>query len=276
MADMIQPPGSITSVTQGTAAHFLHHPYLNMLNLVVNAEFHFLVCQLCQEAILATAGRGHIKNKHKELLTAYNKEKYSKAIIELDVASLLPSNIEGPRPAVHGLRLENALACERCSTVMANSKSMREHHLVQHKGMSPPTEWKKCKAQRLKREGGGSVRTFWRVIEDAESVDESDGHELRMLLSDLDKELKNVTVPVDHRLVSPWLQSTNWHKYVAKRAKGMSVNQVRNLVALPQRHEVNLEGLHHAVKSYFEEALALIDTMDELVLQYINSPDPTK
>ncbi|KAI6019061.1 hypothetical protein EDC04DRAFT_2902008 [Pisolithus marmoratus] len=38
-----------------TGPHFIHHPYLDSLNLVVNAEFGCLVCQLSEEGIAATS-----------------------------------------------------------------------------------------------------------------------------------------------------------------------------------------------------------------------------
>ncbi|KAI6035744.1 hypothetical protein EDC04DRAFT_2897771 [Pisolithus marmoratus] len=51
-------PATAQTMMEGvrTEHHFIHHPYLDSLNLAVNAEFHFLVCQLCEEGIAATSG----------------------------------------------------------------------------------------------------------------------------------------------------------------------------------------------------------------------------
>ena len=199
------------------------------------------------------------------------------AIARLGVARVLPSHtmIEGPRPIVHGLALQDALYCEECPTVMTNSKAMRAHHLGQHKDIPTPRTWKKCQAQRLKPQGNGHLRRLWRVIGDVEVMDEDDDA-LEILLSDLNKELENIILPDDHRLISPWLQTTHWHEYLATRGQDMSVKDLQHLISLPQADETDLGGLHTAVKNYFEEALSILDTMSELVLQRINSPDPVK
>jgi hypothetical protein len=52
--DMIKIPNTASTTVQSdiTTTPFLHHVFLTSFNLVVDAEFHFLVCQLCEEAIL--------------------------------------------------------------------------------------------------------------------------------------------------------------------------------------------------------------------------------
>jgi hypothetical protein len=75
--DMINIPNTASTIVQSniTTVPFLHHVFLISLNLVVNAEFHFLVCQLCEEAIPMLTTQGHIINKHPELTYALYQER---------------------------------------------------------------------------------------------------------------------------------------------------------------------------------------------------------
>lgn len=97
------------------------------------------------------------------------------------------------------------------------------------------------------------------------------------VMKELEKELDMVQVSNDGRLVSPWLLTTRWHEYVA--AFDTPAKEIRGRVALPQPDkgdEEDFRTLKDMVEAYFQEAVSLIDSMDELVLQRLNSPDPMK
>ncbi|KIK10546.1 hypothetical protein PISMIDRAFT_124268, partial [Pisolithus microcarpus 441] len=126
--------------------HFIHHPYLDSLNLVVNAEFCFLVCQVCKEGIDATSGRAHLVNKHPDILSSFDQGCFNGIMSQLRVATSLPA-ISGPRSEVYGLAVFDALACNFCTTVYTKQKNMREHHGVKHPDMPIPQNWRSCKAQ---------------------------------------------------------------------------------------------------------------------------------
>jgi hypothetical protein len=79
-------------------------------------------------------------------------------------------------------------------------------------------------------------------------------------------------VPQDKRMVSPWLLTTKWHEHVASH----DVMTLRRLVGIPKADDPTLANLADAVDQYFESALVLLDTTDELILQRLNSPDPSK
>ena len=84
----------------------------------------------------------------------------------------------------------------------------------------------------------GSLCTFWSVIEskvfyhsvviecvgfvdEQEQEPAGEAEKLRILLVDLEKELReNMVVPADHCLISPWLQTTHWHKYICGNKEG--------------------------------------------------------
>lgn len=251
---------------------FIQHPYLNSLNLAVNAEFHFLVCQVCKEAIVTSTTRAHIVNKHPELVSVFQQRQFDDMVNELQLASSLPINITGPRSVVHGLAVCDALACNHCPMVMTKAKNMREHHVRQHEDAPIPQKWRTCKAQRMKTEGAGSQRTFWEIVVPTTIAMDS---VVEQLMNEMEEQLENIQVPMDHRFITPWLHTTRWHEYVA--GSGFSIDWLRQSIALPQPKEVNcLKNLHNIMGCYFQQALELIETSDELVLQRINSPDPVK
>jgi hypothetical protein len=94
------------------------------------------------------------------------------------------------------------------------------------------------------------------------------------LMTELKKQLENVHAPTDHWFISPWLHTTHWHEYVV--GCGFSMAQLHHSITLPQSNEANYKDLHVIVEDYFQGALALMDTTDELVLQHLKSPDTAK
>jgi hypothetical protein len=92
------------------------------------------------------------------------------------------------------------------------------------------------------------------------------------LLKELEPTLQVVQTPLDGRMVSPWLLTTRWHEHMA----GKDIQQLCSLVALPKNEDAFIPGLRDAVEAYYEEAITLLDKTGELVLQRLNSPDPTK
>ena len=251
--------------------HFIQHSYLTSLNLVVNVEFNLLICQLCKEAISTPTTCSHIVNKHPELLSLFSMEWFQMAVTELGLTDSLPTGITGPKAIVHGLAICDALACQHCPTVMSKYNNIRQHHTQNHHNQPVPSSWRSCKAQRMKAEGAGSQRTFWEVI-----VPRTTGSDpiTEQLMNSLKKQLNNVQVPTDHRLITPWLRMTRWHEYVA--GSGFTIDWLRQSIMLPQRDEIDCKDIHGIMERYFKQALELIDTTDELVLQRINSPDPLK
>ncbi|KAI6025416.1 hypothetical protein EDC04DRAFT_2606298 [Pisolithus marmoratus] len=266
-----------SSAAAGIQPHFLRHPYLDGLNLVVNAELSFLTCQLCKEGVAPTAGRAHLVNKHAELLPTFNQERFDSILAQLHVAASLP-NLAGPRSIVHGLMVFDAIACKFCTFVYTKQKNMREHHMKKHPDMPIPQHWRSCKAQRIKPEGAGTVRQLWEVTTQARAGEDSRERALAdKLLGELEEQLKTVRVPKDDRLVSPWLLTTCWHEWARWLRK--PTEELRAMVALPRPslpEEEHYKTLVETIELYFEEAVTMIDSTDELVLQRLNSPDPVK
>ncbi|KAI6001146.1 hypothetical protein EDC04DRAFT_3095955 [Pisolithus marmoratus] len=85
---------------------FLYHPYLDTINLKVNWEFRFLICEVCKEAIKKQDVICHVKT-HK---LRVDPSQLAKATDQLKVVSDFPT-IKGPHLPVKGLPLHNAFAC---------------------------------------------------------------------------------------------------------------------------------------------------------------------
>ncbi|KAI6025479.1 hypothetical protein EDC04DRAFT_2930846 [Pisolithus marmoratus] len=268
---------SSSAAAAGIQPHFIHHPYLDSLNLVVNAELCFLTCQLCKEGVTPTAGQAHLVNKHMELLPTFDQEHFDSILAQLQVAASLP-NLTGLRSIIHGLMVFNAIACEFCTIIYTKQKNMREHHMKKHPDMPIPQHWQSCKAQCIKLEGAGMVHQLWEVTTQAMAGEESRERALAdKLLGELEEQLKMVQVPKDNQLVSPWLLTMHWHEWaqwLRKPTKELHAMVTPLRPSLPE--EEHYKTLVETIKLYFEEAVKMIDSMDELVLQQLNSPNPTK
>ncbi|KAI6009129.1 hypothetical protein EDC04DRAFT_2610721 [Pisolithus marmoratus] len=267
-----QLPSTSTSATP--ASHtigLLHHTYLDSLNLAVNAEFHFLTCQICQAALAPGEVKHHLTKMH-GTQSRYNNHQFKLATAALNVVTELPSHITGPRPMVHGLKVQDGLACSQCSFISRSGEWLRQHYSKSHPTMPKPSSWRACKVQQL-RKGAGDTQALWEV----ETARDEGRSTLRQslvdsLLKELEPTLQVVQTPLDGRMVSPWLLTTRWHEHMA----GKDIKQLCSLVALPKNNDGDIPGLRDAVEAYYEEALSLLDKTGELVLQRLNSPDPMK
>jgi hypothetical protein len=106
----------------------------------------------------------------------------------------------------------------------------------------------------MKAKGAGSQHTFWEVIMDEEFRDRECNNAITVaLMAELNKQLKNVQAPTDHRLISPWLCTTHQHEYVG--GCGFSTAQLCHSIALPQPNEANYKDLHVIIEDYFQGAL---------------------
>ncbi|KAI6020603.1 hypothetical protein EDC04DRAFT_2607399 [Pisolithus marmoratus] len=169
-----QLPSTSTSTTP--ASHtigLLHHTYLDSLNLAVNAEFHFLTCQICQAALAPGEVKHHLTKLH-GTQSRYNDHQFKLAISALKVATDLPSHITGPRPMVRG---------------MATTASFKapSHH---------------AKAQFLETLQG-DIQALWEV-EIVQDEGSSSLHQslVDSLLKELEPTLQVIQTPLDGRMVA--------------------------------------------------------------------------
>ncbi|KAI6155874.1 hypothetical protein BKA82DRAFT_4011284 [Pisolithus tinctorius] len=273
-------PRNMATTSAETATHTLpgptsglyHHPYLDSLDLAVNAEFHFLTCQICQVALATEEVRSHLTRVHGRP-HAYNDGQFQLAIKSLATVAGLPATITGPRSLVHGLKVHNGLACNHCPFLSRSEERLRKHHSKDHPSIPRPRAWRACQIQHLK-ESSGDLQVFWEVENAGVDTQQTLQEDLvNSFLKELEPMLEVIQTPLDGRMVNPWLLTTRWHEHVA----GQNIRQLCSLVSLPKAKDGDIPAeLRDAVDAYYQQALSLLNCTEELVLQRLNSPDPTK
>ncbi|KAG1786392.1 uncharacterized protein HD556DRAFT_1449769 [Suillus plorans] len=263
-----QAPAYSASEANRDASESIHSKHLKTLNLMINEELRILCCEICQVAIPPETAKAHITNSHPNI--KFDAVKFSKAREAEGIRSDLPVILD-PRPQVKGLAVHDAISCGQCNKVLVSKKYMHEHHSQAHKGIRMPQEWRACKAQRFRRGGPGTHQMYWEV----QNHVETGVHANRLIgaiLKEMEEVLRVVEAPEDKRMVSPWLLTTGWHEHLA----GQKTEDLMDLIAIPKKNDPEMPLLKERVESYYESVLALLSTTDELTLQRLNSPDPTK
>ncbi|KAI6139459.1 hypothetical protein BKA82DRAFT_4364894 [Pisolithus tinctorius] len=276
-----QPAQSQLSAVGG----LIYHPYLSTLHLAVNKEFLCLVCTSCKITIPRTNMTNHIATNHS--IMNVDQIQLNGALSETNVASVLPTEIRGPRDIVQGLAVWDAFSCDHCPKIYTTEQKIQDHHQREHKNITAPRAWRMCRAQSMNAQGYGTHHILWEVKEPAvaDAKDISTGALANSLLKELEQDFcippqanQDFCIPPqanqDERMITPWLMTTRWHEYLATAPH--EVETLRNLVAIPKDNDETLPGLRLAVTQYFKHALDLLDTSNELVLQRLNSPDPVK
>ena len=227
-----------------------------------------LCCLICQVALPPDHVSSHIQHKHPAI--KLDSTQYCQAVADIKVPVALPTAIAGGgshRP-YKGLLIQDGIACHLCSYACRSKPHMGDHHRAQHPSIPTPKIWTSCKVQQLDR---GAHKTFWRVADTKETS--CDYQEvIDRMRQEMAEVIRVEQVPQDKRMVSPWLLTTKWHEHVASH----DVMTLRRLVGIPKADDPTLANLADAVDQYFESALVLLDTTDELILQRLNSPDPSK
>ncbi|KAG1723163.1 hypothetical protein EDD22DRAFT_790177, partial [Suillus occidentalis] len=153
---------------------------------------------------------------------------------------------------------------------------MGEHYASQHKDAPAGNAWRPCKAQRFQKGGGQSGnQLLWEVSQagDCEAGAIATDQFILDILNKIGEELVVPTAPQDDRMVSPWLLTTRWHEHTF----GHVTERLRGMVTIPKDDDdEDLLKLKEAVGVYFQYALDLLPTTDEITLQRLNSPDPKK
>ncbi|KAG2741286.1 hypothetical protein P692DRAFT_20751438, partial [Suillus brevipes Sb2] len=248
----------------------IHREYLKTLNLTINEELRILCCEICCVAVPQDNAKTHIKTQHSE--KTFDAAKFAKVMAEEGVRSDMP-NLQGPRSLVKELAVHDALACSHCNKVLTNIKGMRNHHTDTHRGIAMPREWRACKAQQLRSGGPGTHQMLWEVEGRIEGEVQARTKELiGAIMKEMETVLRVVEAPEDKREVSPWLLTTGWHEHLA----GQKAEDLMDLAALPKKDDELMPFLKESVQAYYESALALVSTTDEVTLQRLNSPDPGK
>jgi hypothetical protein len=168
-----------------------------------------------------------------------------------------------------GLTLQEGIYCNECPKVMGTMGSASTHYSTAHSGIKKPKDLPIGHYQQLNR---GLDRVLFRVIPRSRHATSSDEMLVATLRAETDKAFTEAiqNSNLNARAVTPWLLSTKWHLHI----DGYDPRELMALVKpLSTREDSRLVDLVH---QYYDDATDLIDHTDELTLQHLNTPDPTK
>lgn len=254
----------------GDTPELITTEFLQSVGLAINTALDLLICLPCGLAQTTTSLAGHLRRAHGK---AYAEKSVELRVLEVaeyaNVSSMFPEivNSREPRNMFAGIKVNRVYGCPHCPYA-ATIKKVQEHAKKMHKGSNEKME-ENVATQILNT---AVTRSHIRVKEvEMEVLDVSAANNVVDEFNSFDwkEEMKERLVP-NARMVSPWLMRTGWHKHV----EGKDVAALCQLVALPEANE--FPGLQQAVLKYFEQATDLLEETDELVLQRLNSADPTK
>lgn len=246
-----------------------HHPYLDTLGIVVNSNLRCLICESCQCALTPIQVQPHLSYSHANAHIHIDPKLFESAVKAMDVLSMLPPVPDsGSFPQVQGLKLFQGIGCEFCVKPFGETSGMLKHHRENHSHEPIPRHWRIAFYQQFHPK---YARTLFEVVPKTSHQSTTIDDLIANLQEDLLPATSDVVVTrARPRMISPWLRTTKWHEHVAP----FPVAELRALVATPKKEE--LPGLALSIQFYFARATKLIETTDELVLQYLNSPDPAK
>jgi hypothetical protein len=254
-----------------------HHPYLDSINLVVDPVLQAFCCTICKIALCPGAIKGHLHDNHP--LIKLNQNRLDHIIDINDISLDLPispvaNTLDGLEP-FKGLKILDGFGCTQCPQVYGHIKAIHTHYQQVHDNPCP-SEFPKCYMQQLAN--GGANRKLWRVKAITQSSNDT-SHDfplqvLQHLRSKLDQNIDHTKIPQDDRVISPWLLMTRWHELVASH----DVSFLRALISYTSKspHVDRINGIHTAVLNYFEEAMELLASTDDLILKKLNSPELSK
>ncbi|KAK1218557.1 hypothetical protein PQX77_018751 [Marasmius sp. AFHP31] len=233
-----------------------------------------LVCKTCRTAQTQTSALSHLQTKHKILRP--KKRELQSLFEDVRVAtSMVTPQFAAPPVEFEGLLVtEDSFACAHCDR--AGSAAYMSNHT--HTEIDKPDRKPliPCATQNLNR--GYQMANFRverRPPHNAPpplSAEEG----LQAIHEEINRgtwKASYVTPEVtDARLISPFLLRTLWHKLV----KPYPASELCSLVSADRSDENS--WIKKSIHTYFHGALSVADqdTTPELVLQILNSPDPTK
>lgn len=214
--------------------------------------------------------QSHLRIAHPAAAFKINDLQLQQAVEDLDISPEFPQlGADTVYEEFGGLTLHKGIYCQECPKVMGTSGSASVHYSTTHSGIAKPKRLPTGHYQQLRR---GQDRSLFRVKPWFRCTISSDEMLVANLRAETDKAFKDVlkTSDLNARAVTPWLLSTKWHLHI----DGHDPAELMALVKpLTKREEFRLVDLVH---QYFQKATDLIDHTDELTLQHLNTPDPTK
>lgn len=225
------------------------------------------ICLDCQSSFTTDSVLSHLKREHTRLSLKPRELKINLENIAkvANIAAELPT-IEGTVPAFAGLKVHKSTGCPFCP--YAASLRVVQNHMNQKHPSMTGVPMMDISVQVL---NSGISKSYFRVVIPVEQGCTIQSKLVQELVEfDWKATSGQNSADLNARMISPWLMRTGWHLY----ADGKDPKQLKAYVSMPQQGE--FDGLHTNILEYCDYATNLMDSTDELVLQRINTSDPTK
>lgn len=212
----------------------------------------------------------HITTLHSDSIPRLDHKELKTVLEDLGVHdSFLHAELPNPCPIIEGLVAHKiAYQCTLCFLIRGSPTTLRKHYQQQHPDEVSPNLATTVIAQQLHHKN----RTPYFRVYPEETSGELNAH-LTFFQSVHGKRKDSVKTTkvskVDPRMISVWLNTSQWHTLI----EGLDPTHLISLVALPTKHEPELNGLQKAVEVYSSRADAAIDSLSHLARRCINSPD---
>jgi hypothetical protein len=249
------------------------HECLTPLGLAIESVTKLVCCLACSILMPHTAVARHMWDKHAGIGLRVSANLLSPLALSLGLATVLPdwSNTPHAHPVLQGLTVHpNCIRCPHCSKIFLAS-GLHKHQMAAHKDSSSVEDLPRIPAQRF---DSGANKFLFEVLctpPPPPSLPSALVSDLRQQYHDTLHASSEGLVPAA-AAISPWLLSTSWHVHAARYAK----LDLHSFAALPRKKTDPLHPIVQAVHVMIAKTSALIKVTPELVLQLLNSPDPTR
>jgi hypothetical protein len=199
-------------------------------------------------------------------------KQFDQAVGEMDIMDELPILIAGEIiPAFAGLKVQTSDHCGECPKVLGNDHSIAVHYSCTHTKIKKPKTLHTVHYQQFNL-SPGMDHTIFQVHQPAQKLLHPDQVLVAALFAATDKGFFKTIHPreLNAHVISPLLLKTQWHLLVGGHDPPALMALVK---PISQQEMPRLFGL---VEHYYQKATDLIDHTDDLTLQHLNTPDPTK
>ncbi len=215
---------------------------------------------------------GHVAAQHAHAHIKVDEIQLKQIAAQCRLGTEWPVLGHGPRSQILGLAVHQGYTCGHCKASFRAVRNMESHYHDHHLGITRPSTFAATSVQRLSK-SGGPASSFFQIqqtrtpqqLQTAKII-----QTLRDQITESANQMANTKIVNDERLLSPWLRTTRWHEYILNE----DVDMLRSLVKAVKTPANQV--LQAAVLALLQTGVSLIPRTRDLVLQYLNSPDPVK
>ncbi|KAF8828442.1 hypothetical protein HHX47_DHR4000661 [Lentinula edodes] len=253
----------------------VHDPVLESHGLVYHQTFHSVLCTVHHCVLKKSHVLRHLKNKHPNGVPKL-KELQAK-LDNFDISERLPTITTIPSPQFEGLPIYCGYQCPFCDVITTARKSLEAHardHPDDHSPIPASVAVQHVPVQRFGHTHSAPFVITPLALKPPSPIDS--------IIETLATKLKHTyTMPstvgvgeytLNTRLITPWLLKTKWPLIIGSH----SIPQLRTLSSQATADDDLLTKASSVIHSLTAQAVVMIDLIPELILQKLNTPEPSK